>query len=208
MNNNLIILYLIFFIGKYFTNDELEIENNNIIPMVYGAVVPNEEIEREEGEEQDEQEEENNQNYYNNNNNYDENEQNKNSFEPGYDSNNKEEMVEQNVNNIAVQKFDEVNNENDIEELKNKKKNKVSFGEENDELKKKKREESFGRAMKRLNNRRRMDKNDEDKNKVRKSNKIQGMAGSLEDKIKNNEGKFYVDLEYEQNKDEQENYNY
>ena len=33
------------------------------------------------------------------------------------------------------------------------------------------------------------------------------MAGSLEDKLKNNEKKFYVDLEYEQNKDE-ENYNY
>ena len=132
----------------------------------------------------------------------------KNSYEPGYDSNNKEEMVEQNVNNIAVHKFDEDNNEKEIEELKNKKKNKVSFVEKNDELKKKKRKESFDKSMKRLNNRRRMDKDDENKNKVRKSNKIQGMAGSLEDKIKNNEGKFYVDLEYEQNKDEQENYNY
>ena len=59
--------------------------------------------------------------------------------------------------------------------------------------------------MKRINNKRRMDKIDEDKNKIRKSKKIKGMAGSLEDRLKNNEGKFYVDLEYEKNKEEEEN---
>jgi hypothetical protein len=106
-----------------------------------------------------------------------------------------------------VVKFNDNGKENEIQELKNKKK--VTFEEENDELKNKKREESWNRAMKRINNnKRRMDKIGEDKKKVRKSDKIKGMAGSLEDRLKNNEGKLYVDLEYEQNKDEQENYNY
>ena len=184
---------------KYFTNEELEIENNNQIPIpvIYNTEGSNEEEEREENIE-----EEINQNNYDNNNNYDEYDQNNNNVETAYDPHIKED-----ANNIKVVKFDDNGKENEIQELKNKKK--VTFEEENDELKNKKREESWNRAMKRINNnKRRMDKISEDKKKVRKSDKIKGMAGSLEDRLKNNEGKLYVDLEYEQNKDEQENYNY
>ena len=51
-----------------------------------------------------------------------------------------------------------------------------------------------------------MDKINEEKNKFRKSKKVEGMAGNLEDKLKNNEGKFYVDLEYEKNISDEDNY--
>ena len=59
--------------------------------------------------------------------------------------------------------------------------------------------------MRRINNKRKNDKIEQEKNKFRKSEKIEGMAGNLEEKLKNGEGKFYVDLEYEKNKSEEEN---
>ena len=94
---------------------------------------------------------------------------------------------------------------NDENQEKDKKKNKVTFGPKKINIKEKKGQESLSRAMQRINNKRKMDKLNEEENKFRKSKKIEGMAGNLQDKIKNNEGKFYVDLEYEKNKSEEEN---
>ena len=74
-----------------------------------------------------------------------------------------------------------------------------------DKVNKSKRDESLSRAMKRINNRRKLDKINEEQNKFRKSKKINGLAGGLQDKIKKNEGKFYVDLEYEKSKEEEIN---
>ena len=54
-----------------------------------------------------------------------------------------------------------------------------------------KRAESTKRAMKRINNRRKLDKMNEDKNKFRKSNKIAGMAEELEGVLNNDRNKLY-----------------
>ena len=44
-------------------------------------------------------------------------------------------------------------------------------------------------------------------NKLRKSEKIKGIAGELEDKLNSKEGKLFVDLEYEKNRMEEEEEN-
>ena len=101
---------------------------------------------------------------------------------------------------------------NDNDEQNYGKKNKVSFAEaENidpEELQKR-REEKLRRAFKRLNHKRDEDKENEKKNAFRKSEKIKDMAGELENTLNENEkdDKFYVDLEYEKNKAEEEENN-
>ena len=122
----------------------------------------------------------------------------------------KEEFVCKNKNKGGNNYIYEKNvNNNNFEDENNKNKNRASFSEKRydikDKIYKSKRDESLSRAMKRINNRRKIDKIKEEQNKFRKSKKINGMAGGLQDKIKNNEGKFYVDLEYEKNKEEEYN---
>ena len=91
-----------------------------------------------------------------------------------------------------------------------KKNNKVSFAkeDEDDDLKnfipKNKREESLKRAMKRIQNKRKQDALNEEKNKFRKSEKITGMAGELEKTLSKGEGRLYVDEEYEKNREQEE----
>ena len=105
-----------------------------------------------------------------------------------YGENNNEE---ENEEEYEEEKGDENENEEEYDENKDKKK--VKFSEEKDEDDKAKREERMKRAMKRVNNRRKMDKEWAEKNQFKKSNKIQGMAGELENKLKYVEGRSFAD---------------
>jgi len=125
----------------------------------------------------------------------------------------KNEIINDKYNEVEVEvnRKDEKENIIDdnevIKDNKNKKKNKVSFGVKNDTNdidEKKKREESLSRAMRRINNKRKIDKMTEDKNKFRKSEKISDMAEKLQDKLKDDDRKLFVDLEYEKNRAEEE----
>ena len=123
----------------------------------------------------------------------------------------KNERIYDKYNEVEVNRNNEKDNIIDdnetIEDNNNKKKNKVSFGVKNDSNdidEQYKREESMSRAMRRINNRRKLDKMNEDKNKFRKSKKITGMAEKLQDKLKNDDRKLFVDLEYEKNRAEEE----
>ena len=107
-------------------------------------------------------------------------------------------------NDEKAESMEAVEEKEEIQE-KTKKKNKVSFGVKDLDISDKKAQDSYSRAMKRINNSRRMSRLKEVENQFRKSKKIQGMAGELEGKLQENEGKFYVDLEYEKNKEEEEN---
>ena len=122
----------------------------------------------------------------------------------------KNERVYDKYNEVEVNRNNEKDNiidDNETIEDNNKKKNKVSFGVKNDSNdidEQYKREESMSRAMRRINNRRKLDKMNEDKNKFRKSKKITGMAEKLQDKLKDDDRKLFVDLEYEKNRAEEE----
>ena len=66
-----------------------------------------------------------------------------------------------------------------------------------------KREERMNRALQRIKNKR---KNDEEKDKLKKSEKIKQSSIELEAQLKKGEGKkFFVDLEYEKELEEEEN---
>ena len=92
---------------------------------------------------------------------------------------------------------------------RNKMKNKLGFNDEGEEdewdnfMPRNKREESLKRAMKRLEYKK---KRDEEKNKFRKSEKITGIAGDLEEALNKGDGRLYVDEDYEQNRDDDEDY--
>ena len=203
-------------IKKYFTNEELEIKTNELFNII------NQNQENIDDNEKENEYENDNQPFISQNNIYENNiEENKNNVEQIPETVKKEEeIIEQKVQkDVKLDKHKEkkdtnkiINNNENIEEKKNKQKYKVSFGADKYDIKNrkdiKKRDESLSRAMQRINNKRRMDKISEEKNKFRKSKKVEGMAGNLEDKLKNNEGKFYVDLEYEKNKSDEDNYNY
>ena len=60
------------------------------------------------------------------------------------------------------------------------------------------------KAMKRLENKRKRDSEFEEKNKLRKSEKISGLAQQLERTLKKGEGRIYVDEEYEKHRQEEE----
>ena len=108
--------------------------------------------------------------------------------------------------NNFVKKDEYVDEENNI-----KKKNKVTFVDKEDsgtKNEKKKRDDSANKIIQRINQgRKRASQLSEENNKLRKSEKIKGIAGELEDRLKNNEGKLFVDLEYEKNKMEEEEEN-
>ena len=163
---------------KYFTNEELEINKNDLFDILNQNQNQNKNIKEYEIETM-------NQIFLVNN--------------ELKDDIKKEEFAYKNKN---------VNN-NNFEDENNKNKNRASFSEKRydigDKIYKSKRAESLSRAMKRINNRRKLDKINEEQNKFRKSKKINGMAGGLQDKLKKNEGKFYVDLEYEKSKEEEYN---
>ena len=164
--------------------------------------------------------EENNRDYYGEN----IYEENKNNLENETEAINRENEIDSNVNKEEIiEKKDEKeekinerssfenkeiinNNENPEPEIK--KKNKVTFGIKDIQNREdiKKRDESLSRAMQRITNKRRLDKMKENENKFRKSKKIEGMAGNLEDKLKGKEGRIYVDLDYEKNKSEEEEF--
>ena len=97
-------------------------------------------------------------------------------------------------------------NEDNLDD--NKKKNKVGFKKEedsiNDFIPKNKREESYKRAMKRIENKRKRDALNAEKTKFRKSEKIKGMAGDLEKTLSKGDGKLYVDEEYEKEREQEE----
>ena len=97
-----------------------------------------------------------------------------------YGDNNREEENEEEIE-------EENGDENEEEEYEKKR-------VENDEDEKAKRQERMNRALKRVNNRRKMmDKEWAEKNKFRKSEKIQGMAGELEGRLKYVEGRSFAD---------------
>ena len=92
---------------------------------------------------------------------------------------------------------------------RNRRKNKLGFNDKGEEdewdnfMPRNKREESLKRAMKRLEYKK---KRDEEKNKYRKSEKITGMAGDLEEALNKGDGRLYVGEDYEQNRDDEEEY--
>ena len=65
-----------------------------------------------------------------------------------------------------------------------------------------KREERMNKALKRVKNKRKLD---EENKKARKSTIIERISNELENELKKNEGKkLYVDLEYEENKEDED----
>ena len=65
-----------------------------------------------------------------------------------------------------------------------------------------KREERMNKALKRVKNKRKLD---EENKKARKSAIIERISNELENELKKNEGKkLYVDLEYEENKEDED----
>ena len=187
---------------KYFTNDELGIISNEIVNILSQKKNDKKESEEkndlikshefinskpEEKNELIQKEKEENKNDINNE-----------LKEEKLDSNSKENIRE----NKEGKKL--LKNEDYIDE--NKKKNKVSFSEKEkeDSLAKNKREESMKKAMKRLENKRKRDSEFEEKNKMRKSEKISGLAQQLERTLKKGEGRIYVDEEYEKHRQEEE----
>ena len=98
-------------------------------------------------------------------------------------------------NNNEEENEEEYEEENrDENEDENKDNKKVQFYDEKDEDEQTKKKERMKKAMKRVNNRRKiMDKEWAEKNQFKKSNKIQGMAGELESKLKYVEGRSFAD---------------
>ena len=67
-----------------------------------------------------------------------------------------------------------------------------------------KREEKLKKAFNRVNHKREVDNENIRRNKFKKTEKIEAMAGQLENKLSGKDDKFYVDLDYEKNKEEEE----
>ena len=201
---------------KYFTNDELGIISNEIINILAQKKNDKKELENkndfiesnkvinakpEEKDEliQNEKKEEENKNDINN----DLKEEKVDSNQTPLTQSSKENITE-NKEEKKLLKKNILKNEDDIDE--NKKKNKVSFPEKENEdnSAKNKREESMKKAMKRLENKRKRDSEFEEKNKLRKSEKISGLAQQLERTLNKGEGRIYVDEEYERNRLQEE----
>ena len=199
---------------KYFTNDELGITSNEIINILAQTKNDKEKSENKIGfneaqevinskpEGKDEliqKEKEENKNDINN----DINEEKVNSNQNQLAQSSKENIEENKEGKKLLKKENnKLKNEDYIDE--NKKKNKVSFLEKEDSAPKNKREESMKKAMKRLENKRKRDSENEEKNKLRKSEKISGLAQQLENTLNKGEGRIYVDEEYEKNRLQEE----
>ena len=201
---------------KYFTNDELGIISNEIINILAqkkndkkesenkNDLIESNEVINVKPEEkneliQKEKEEEENKNDINN----DLKEEKADNNQTPLTQNSKENITE-NKEEKKILKKNILKNEDYIDE--NKKKNKVSFPEKENEdnMAKNKREESMKKAMKRLENKRKRDSEIEEKNKLRKSEKISGLAQQLERTLNKGEGRIYVDEEYEKNRLQEE----
>ena len=195
---------------KLFTNDELDIISNEIINIL--AQTKNDK--KESGDKNDfiesheirnakPEEKEENKNDINNDLNEEKMDNNQTSTSLGLNS--KENIKENKEGKKLLKKENNIlKNEDYIDE--NKKKNKVSFSEKEnkDNSAKNRREESMKKAMKRLENKRKRDSEMEDKNKLRKSEKISGLAQQLERTLNKGEGRIYVDEEYEKNRQQEE----
>ena len=206
-------------VKKYFTNRELGIISNKMINIVTSQVSQNkkqtknkksenvidfmESVEimntKPEGKDEMTQTQEES-NYYKDF--YDEN---KGSYKGSLNSNTKQSIRESRDDKKFNKKKLSLKNEDYIDE--NKKKNKIGFNDEEEEddwdnfIPRNKREESLKRAMKRLEYKK---KRDAEKNKFRKSEKITGMAGELEEALNKGDGRLYMDEDYEQNRDDEE----
>ena len=205
-------------VKKYFTNRELGIISNKMINIVTSQVSQNkkqtknkksenvidfmESVEimntKPEGKDEMTQTQEES-NYYKDF--YDEN---KGSYKGSLNSNTKQSIRESRDDKKFNKKKLSLKNEDYIDE--NKKKNKVGFNDEDEDdwdnfIPRNKREESLKRAMKRLEYKK---KRDAEKNKFRKSEKITGMAGELEEALNKGDGRLYMDEDYEQNRDDEE----
>ena len=118
---------------------------------------------------------------------------------PSGDTGRERENNFSNYNNKYNKNNDRYRNNNDYyddNDYNRKKQNRVGFEDRRDDddydlEDDHKRAESTKRAMKRINNRRKLDKMNEDKNKFRKSNKIAGMAEELEGVLNNDRNKLY-----------------
>lgn len=202
-------------VKKYFTNRELGIISNKMINIVTSQVsqikkqAKNKKSEnvidfmdsveimntKPEGKDEMTQTQEES-NYYKDF--YDEN---KGSYKGSLNSNTKQSIRESRDDKKFQRKKLPLKNEDYIDE--NKKKNKIGFNDEEEDdwdnfIPRNKREESLKRAMKRLEYKK---KRDEEKNKFRKSEKITGMAGDLEEALNKRDGRLYMDEDYDQNKD-------
>ena len=133
---------------------------------------------------------------------YDEN---KGSYKGSLNSNTKQSIRDSRDEKKFKKKKISLKNEDYIDE--NKKKNKAGYNDDEEEfdwdnfIPRNKREESLKRAMKRLEYKR---KRDEEKNRFRKSEKITGMAEDLEEALNKGDGRLYMDEDYEQNRDDEE----
>ena len=96
------------------------------------------------------------------------------------------------------------NNEDNNNQKIEKKPNKIFLLDKKEETneEKMKREERMNKALKRVKNKRKLD---EENKKARKSAIIERISNELENELKKNEGKkLYVDLEYEENKEDED----
>ena len=87
---------------------------------------------------------------------------------------------------------------------RDRKRNKIFLLDKKEETneEKMKREERMNKALKRVKNKRKLD---EENKKARKSAIIERISNELENELKKNEGKkLYVDLEYEENKEDED----
>ena len=96
------------------------------------------------------------------------------------------------------------NNEDNNNQKIEKKPNKIFLLDKKEETneEKMKREERMNKALKRVKNKRKLD---EENKKARKSAIIERISNELENELKKNEGKkLYIDLEYEENKEDED----